>query len=67
MYLLVIKQLVIMLIIAVSGFVLSRIFKFGKDEQKFVSKFLLYFINPCLILSHFNLDFNFEKLKIWEL
>ena len=63
MYLLVIKQLVIMLIIAVSGFALSRIFKFGKDEQKFVSKFLLYFINPCLILSHFNLDFNFEKLK----
>lgn len=63
MYLLVIKQLVIMLIIAVSGFFLSKAFKFGKDEQKFVSKLLLYFINPCLIFSHFNLDFNFEKLK----
>ena len=63
MYLLVIKQLVIMLIIAVSSFILSKVYKFGKNEQKFVSKILLYFINPCLIFSHFNLDFNFEKLK----
>ncbi|MCR5400555.1 MAG: AEC family transporter [Treponema sp.] len=63
MYLLVIKQLLIMLIIAASSFGLTKAYKFGKTEQQFVSKILLMYINPCLILSHFDLDFDLEKLK----
>lgn len=63
MYILVIKQLVIMLVIVFSGFLITKIFHFGKIEQQFVSKTLLYFINPCLIVSHFNIDFNPELLK----
>ena len=63
MYLLVIKQLLIMLIIAGASFGFSKAFKFGKTEQQFTSKMLLLFVNPCLILSHFDIDFDAEKLK----
>lgn len=63
MYLLVIKQLVIMILIAVAAFSVSKAFKFGTTEQQFVSKILIYFINPCLIVSRFNMDFETEKLK----
>lgn len=63
MYLLVIKQLVIMIIIAAAGFAVTRAFKFGKQEQQYVSKTLVYFINPCLILSHFNMEFDADRLK----
>ncbi|MCR5218383.1 AEC family transporter [Treponema sp.] len=63
MYLLVIRQLAIMLAIAVSGFAVTRAFKFGKTEQQYVSKTLLYFINPCLILGNFNRDFNAGELR----
>ena len=62
MYLLVIKQIIIMLIIAASSFAISKSFKFGKTELQFVSKMLLLYINPCLILSHFDLDYDVEKL-----
>lgn len=63
MELLVIRQLAIMLIIAVSGFAVTKAFKFSKTEQQYVSKTLLYFINPCLILGNFNRDFNAAELK----
>ncbi|MBR0545380.1 MAG: AEC family transporter [Treponema sp.] len=63
MYILVIKQLIIMLLIAISGFIVTKKFKFGAKEQKFVSTILIYFINPCLIVSHFNMEFNAERLK----
>lgn len=63
MYLLVIKQIIIMLIIAASSFAISKTFKFGKTELQFVSRMLLLYINPCLILSHFDLDYDVEKLK----
>lgn len=63
MWILVAKQLVIMLIIAFIGFCVSKAFKFEKKEQQCVSKLLLYFINPCLIVSRFNLPFNSDKLK----
>ncbi len=54
MYLLVARQLVIMLLIATAGFCVSKFFKFGNREQKFVSKTLLYFVNPALIITKFN-------------
>lgn len=63
MYLLVIKQLIVMIIIAVAAFVVSKAFKFGTKEQQFVSKTLIYFINPCLIVNRFNGEFQMEKLK----
>ncbi len=63
MYLLVIKQLAIMILIAAAGFVVTKKFKFGMQEQQFVSKILIYFINPCLILSRFDMEFDFENLK----
>lgn len=52
-----------MFLIACAGFGFTKAFKFGKSEQQFVSKILLYFINPCLIVSHFNLDFDVIKLR----
>lgn len=63
MCLLVIKQLFIMFLIAVSGFFVTRKFKFGNQEQQFVSKILIYFINPILVFSRFDMDFDHESLK----
>lgn len=63
MYLLVIKQLVIMFLIAASGFFVTRQFKFGEQEQQFVSKILIYFVNPVLIFSRFDMDFDGENLR----
>lgn len=63
MYLLVIKQLLIMFLIAASGFFVTRQFKFGEQEQQFVSKILIYFVNPVLIFSRFDMDFDGENLK----
>jgi len=63
MYLLVLKQLVIMALIVIAGFIFAKAFKVGDREEKFLSKLLLYFINPCLVISSFNLDFNALKLK----
>ena len=63
MYLLVLKQLCIMALIVIGGFIFARITKAGQTEQKFLSKLLLYFVNPCLVISSFNLDFDALKLK----
>lgn len=63
MYLLVIKQLAIMIFLAVAGFIVTKSFKFGMQEQQFVSKILIYFINPCLILGRFDMEFDFSNLK----
>lgn len=52
-----------MLIISAASFFVSKIFKFGKTEQQFVSKMLLFFVNPSLIISHFDMDFDEQKLK----
>lgn len=63
MYLLVIKQLGIMAIIVLAGFIFAKAFKVGDKEQKFLSKMLLYFINPCLVFSSFNREFSILKLQ----
>lgn len=63
MYILVIKQLGTMLFIVLAGFIFAKAFKFKENEQKFVSKFLLYLINPCLIFTSFDKEFNLLKLK----
>lgn len=63
MYILVIKQLVVMALIVLSGYIFAKIFKVQENEQKFISKMLLYFINPFLVFSSFNMEFSPEKLK----
>ncbi len=62
MYLVVFKQLSIMALIAVVGFAVTRAFRFGKTEQQFMSKLLLYVVNPCLILRTFDKPFSAELL-----
>lgn len=63
MYILVIKQLITMLFIVLAGFIFAKAFKFKDAEQKFVSKFLLYLINPCLIFTSFDKEFSSTRLK----
>lgn len=63
MYLLVTKQLVLMTIIVIAALVFAKAFKIEEHESKIVSKLLLYFINPCLIISSFNVPFDSVKLK----
>lgn len=60
---LVIKQIITMAIIVIAGFIFAKAFKLGDKEQKFLSKMLLYFVNPCLVLNSFNLEFDPLKLK----
>lgn len=63
MYLLVAKQLFTMAIIGIGGFIFAKVFKVQEKEQKFLSKLLLYFINPCLVVNTFNIEFQSEKMK----
>lgn len=63
MYLVVLKQLVVMALIAAVGYAVTKKFKFGKKEQQFVSKLLLYVINPCLIIHTFDVPFSTDKFK----
>ena len=63
MYALVFNQLMTMFIIGIGGFVFAKIFKVDNEQQKFLSKFLLYFINPSIILNSFNLEFDAAMLK----
>ncbi len=63
MYLTVARQLFVMAIIVVISFFFSRKNKFGEKEEQYLSRFLLYVINPCMIVSTFDVDFDTEKLK----
>lgn len=63
MYLLVLKQLVTMFIIGLAGFIFAKAFKVDEGQRKFLSKLLLYFINPCVIITSFNKEFDAGRLK----
>ena len=63
MYLTVLKQLLIMLVISLLAFLFSRKNRFGSSESAFLSRILLYFVNPCLIFSSFNRAFDMQKLQ----
>ncbi|MBO4641055.1 MAG: AEC family transporter [Treponema sp.] len=66
MYLLVLKQLTIMTIITVAGYIFARIVKVTDEQQKFMSRLLLYFINPFLVLNSFNMEFSWHKFgQLW--
>ena len=62
MYILVTKQLITMFLIMLCGFIFAKVFKVQEIERKFLSKLLLYFINPCIIINAFNKDFNSDEL-----
>ena len=62
MYLLVMKQLITMELIARGGFIFAQIFKVEESQQKCLSKLLLYFINPFMVVKSFNLEFDADKL-----
>ena len=62
MYILVMKQLITMCLIALGGFIFAKIFKVEDSQQKFLSKLLLYFINPFMVVKAFNLEFDADKL-----
>lgn len=63
MHLLVLKQLSIMITITLAGFIFAKVCKVNDDQQKFMSKLLLYFINPFLVFNCFNIEFELIKLK----
>ncbi len=63
MFALVMRQLSIMAIIGVGGFIYAKVVKVQEYESKFLSKLLLYFINPFMIINSFNKEFNPEKFK----
>ena len=52
-----------MAIIVIISFFFSRKNKFGETVSLYLSRLLLYVINPCMIVSAFDADFNGEKLK----
>lgn len=56
------RQLIIMLVIAVLGFIFAKCCKAGDKEEKFLTKLLLLFINPCLTMISFNVKFEKEML-----
>ena len=61
MYTLVMKQLATMSLIALGGFIFAKCFKVEESQQKFLSRLLLYFINPFMIVKSFNLEFDADK------
>lgn len=63
MFAIVFRQLMIMVFITVAAFIFAKVVGIGDKEQKFLSKLLLYFINPCLTFTSFNIDFDAAKLK----
>lgn len=53
-----------MAIIGLGGFIFAKIFKVTENERKFLSKLLMYFINPCMVLNSFNREFESQKLLL---
>lgn len=63
MFALVSKQLILMGIIVIAAFIFAKAFKVQENESKIISKLLLYFINPCLVISSFYVPFDSVKLE----
>ncbi|MBO4546672.1 MAG: hypothetical protein J5700_03750, partial [Treponema sp.] len=63
MYLTVARQLLVMAIIVIISFFFSRKNQFGQAASQFLSRLLLYVINPCMIVSTFDVEFSGQKLK----
>lgn len=57
------KQLSIMLVIAAMAFAFSKRMGFDERDSRFVSRLLLFFVNPCLIVSSFNIPRSADKAR----
>ena len=55
-----------MIAITLAGYIFARIVKVTDEQQKFMSRMLLYFINPFLVLNSFNMEFSWHKFgQLW--
>ena len=63
MYILVFRQLVVMLSIAVISFFFARKNYCTDAVSQFLSKLLLFVISPSIIIHSFNMPYNKEKLR----
>lgn len=52
-----------MAIIVIISFFFSRKNAFGKEASQYLSRLLLYVINPCMIVSTFDVEFSGQKLR----
>ena len=52
-----------MAIIVIVSFFFSRKNSFGKEASQYLSRLLLYVINPCMIVSTFDVEFSGQKLR----
>ncbi|MDY6306981.1 MAG: AEC family transporter [Oribacterium sp.] len=59
---LVFRQLIVMTLICVIGYLLAKWKHFGEKESQFLSYLLLYVVTPCLIIDTYNVPFDGEKL-----
>jgi len=57
------RQLAVMAIIVIVSFFFSRKNSFGKEASQYLSRLLLYVINPCMIVSTFDVEFSGQKLR----
>ena len=55
-----------MIAITLAGDIFARIVKVTDEQQKFMSRLLLYFINPFLVLNSFHMEFSWHKFgQLW--
>ena len=55
-----------MIIITLAGYIFARIAKVTDEQQKFMSRLLLYFINPFLVFNSFDMEFSWHKFgQLW--
>ncbi len=57
------RQLAVMAIIVIVSFSFSRKNAFGKEASQYLSRLLLYVINPCMIVSTFDVEYSGQKLR----
>ena len=57
------RQLLVMATIVIISFFFSRKNQFGQAASQFLSRLLLYVVNPCMIVSTFDVEFSGQKLK----
>lgn len=57
------RQLAVMAIIVIVSFFFSRKNAFGKEASQYLSRLLLYVINPCMIVSTFDVEYSGQKLR----
>lgn len=52
-----------MMVVVIVAFICSKKFKFGQTEISFASKTLLYMVNPCMLISSFDIPYNAQKIQ----